>query len=126
MEKCKFVDTPISLGTKLSKEDLGSVTISTLYKQLVGSLMCLTTTRPNITYAVSYISRFMEYPKDSHWKVGKRILRYIASTSTYGLWYTASTDNIVTSDTDSDYADNIDDKKSTSRYVFLLGKNLIS
>jgi hypothetical protein len=51
MEKCKPVDTPISLGSKLSKEYLGSVISSTLYKQLFGSLMYLTTTIPNITYA---------------------------------------------------------------------------
>jgi hypothetical protein len=66
MEKCKPVDTPISLGTKLSKEYLGSVISSTLYKQLVGSPMYPTTTRPDITYATSYISRFMESPKYSH------------------------------------------------------------
>ena len=66
MEKCKPADTLIALGTKLSKEDLGSVVNSTLYKQLVGSLMYLTATRPDITYATSYISRFMEPPKDSH------------------------------------------------------------
>jgi hypothetical protein len=89
MEKCKPADTPISLGNKLSKEDLGSIISSTLYKQLIGSLMYLTTTIPNITYATSYISRFMENPKHSHWKVGKRILKYIAGTTTYGLWYIA-------------------------------------
>jgi hypothetical protein len=96
MEKCKPADTPISLGTKLSKEDLGLVVNSTLYKQLVGSLMYLTTTRPDIAYATSFISRFMESPKDSHWKVGKRILRYIAGTTTYGLWYTTSADSMLT------------------------------
>jgi hypothetical protein len=90
MEKCKPADTPIALGTKLRKEDVGSTVNSTLYKQLVGSLMYLTTTRPDIAYATSFISRFMESPKDSHWKVGKRILRYIAGTTTYGLWYTTS------------------------------------
>jgi hypothetical protein len=126
MEKCKPADTPIALGTKLSKEDLGSVISSTLYKQLVGSLMYLTTTRPDITYATSYISRFMESPKYSHWKVGKRILRYIAGTTTYGLWYTASADSMLTGYTDSDYAGSIDDRKSTSGYAFLFGKNLIS
>jgi hypothetical protein len=126
MEKCKTADTPISLGTKLRKEDLGSVISSTSYKQLVGSLMYLTTTRRDITYATSFISKFMESPKDSHWKVGKRILRYIAGTTTYGLWYTTSADNMITAYTDSDYAGNVDDKKSTSRYAFIFGKNLIS
>jgi hypothetical protein len=53
MEKCKPVDTPIALGTKLSKEDLGSVISSTLYKQLVGSPMYPTITRPDIIYGTS-------------------------------------------------------------------------
>jgi hypothetical protein len=68
----------------------------------------------------------MESPKYSHWKVGKRSLRYIAGTTTYGLWYTASTDSMLTGYTDSDYAGSIDDRKSTSGYAFLFGKNLIS
>ena len=88
--------------------------------------MYLISTRPNITCATSYISKFMEYPKDSHWKVGKRILRYIAGTTTYGLWYTASPDSMLTGYTDSDYAGSIDDRKSTLGYAFLFGKNLIS
>jgi hypothetical protein len=126
MEKCKSADTPISLGTKLSKEDLGSIIICTLYKQLVGSLMYLTTTITDITYATSYISRFIKSHKDSHWKFGKRILRCIAGTTTYGLRYTASTDNMLTSYTDNDYARSIDNTKNTSGYAFLFGKNLIS
>jgi hypothetical protein len=126
MEKCNPVDTPITLGTKLSKEYFGSVISSTLYKQLVGSLMYLTTTRPDITYATSYISRFMESPKYSYWKVGKRILRYIVGKTTYGLWYIDLADNMLTGYTDNDYAGSIDDKKNTSVYVFLFGKNLIS
>jgi hypothetical protein len=89
METCKPNDTPIALGNKLIKEDLGSIISSTLYKKLVGSLMYLTATIPDITYATSYFSRFMESPKDSHWKVGKTILKYIAGTTTYGLWYIA-------------------------------------
>ena len=86
----------------LSKEDLGSIVNSTLYKQLVGSLMYLTATRADITYATSYISSFVESPKDSHWKVGKRILRYIVGTTTYGLWYIASPDSMLVGYTDND------------------------
>ena len=100
---------------------MGTLVNSTLYKQLVGSLMYLTTTKPDIAFATSYISRFIESPKDSHWKVGKRILRYIIGTTTYALWYTASPDSMLTGYIDSDYADSIDDRKSTSGYVFLFG-----
>jgi hypothetical protein len=73
MEECNPVETPIPLGTKLSKKDEGPIVDPTLYKILVGSLLYLTTTRPDIMYAASLVSRYMESPKDSHWKMVKRI-----------------------------------------------------
>ena len=55
---------------------------------MVGNLMYLTATRPDLMYVVSLISRFMDSPTNSHWKVGKIILRYVVGTLGYGLWYT--------------------------------------
>ena len=78
MDKCKPTETPIALGTKLTKNDDGPVGNVTLYKRMVSSLMYLIATRPNLIYVVSLISIFMESPKDSHWKVGKGIMRYVA------------------------------------------------
>ena len=69
MDKCKPAETPIALGTKLTKNGDEPVVNNTLYKQMVGSLMYLTTTRTDLMYVVSLISRFMESPKDSHWNV---------------------------------------------------------
>ena len=66
MDKCKPTETPIALGTKLTKNDDEPIVKNTLYKQMVGSLMYLTATRPDLMYAVSLISIFMESPKDSH------------------------------------------------------------
>ena len=88
--------------------------------------MYLTTTRPNLMYDVSLISRFMESPKDSHWKVGKIILRYVAGTLGYGLWYTHTPDSTLTGYTESDFASSLDDRKITFGYAFHLGTNLIS
>jgi hypothetical protein len=113
MEGCNPTETPIPLGTKLSKKDEGPIVDSTLYKILVGSLLYLTTTRPDIMYAASLVSRFMESPKDSHWKKSKRILRYVAGTLNFGLWYTKSDSNQLYGYTDSDFAGNLDDRKST-------------
>ena len=93
---------------------------------MVGSLMYLTATRPNLMYAINLISRFMESPKESHWKVGKRILRYVAGTLGYGLWYTHTLDITLTGYIDSDFASSLNDRKSTSGYAFHLGTNLIS
>jgi hypothetical protein len=126
MNKCKPPDTPIATCTKLSKQDEGTSIDYTLYKRLVGNLMYLTTTRPYIMYAMSLIFIFMENPKISHWKVGKRILRYIAVTTDYGIWYSNSEDDLVIGYIDSDIAGNVDDRKNTSVYAFLLGTGFIS
>jgi hypothetical protein len=71
MMNSKAAPTPVITGLKLSKEDKGSKVDPTLFKRLVGSLMYLTMTRPDIMYGVSLISRFMETPKESHWKARK-------------------------------------------------------
>ena len=77
-------------------------------------------------YAASLVSRFMESPKNSHWKMEKQILRYVAGTLNFGLWYTKYDSNQLYGYTNSDFAGILDDKKSTSRHVFQLGMNLIS
>jgi hypothetical protein len=126
MEGCNPAETPIPLGTKLSKKDEGPTVDSTLYKTLLDNLLYLTATRPDIMYATNLVSRFMESPKDSHWKMEKRILRYVLGTLNFGLWYTKSDSNQLYGYTDSDFAGSLDDRKSTSRHFFQLGMNLIS
>ena len=66
MINCREAATPIATGTKVSKEDQSPNIDSTLFKKLVGSLIYLTATRPDIMFAVSLISRFMETPKELH------------------------------------------------------------
>eukprot|EP00253_Pinus_taeda_P024503 PITA_24503 len=97
MQECKAAITPTVMGLKLSKEDSSKDFDPSLYKSIVGSLMYLTVTRPDIMFVVSLIFRFMERPKEAHWKVAKRILRYVK-----------------------------DDRKSTSGYVFHMGSGAIS
>ena len=126
MDKRKLANTPIPTCTKLSKNDYSSPVNSTLYKRIVGSLMYLIATRMDIMYGVSLISRFMESPKDSHWKVGKRILRYIVGTTDHGNWYSTFEDNYLVGYTDSAFAGNVDDRKNTFGYAFHMGTCLIS
>jgi hypothetical protein len=126
MEDCDPAETPIPLGTKLSKKHEGPIVDPTLYKSLVGSLLYLTTTRPDIMYVNNLVSRFMESPKDSHWKMEKMILRYVAGTLNFCSWYTQYDDNHLSGYTDNDFAGSLDDRKITSGHVFHLGMNLIS
>lgn len=125
MKKCKPIDAPIDIGTKQSKKDKRPTIDPFLYKKLVGNLMYLTTTRPDIMYGVSLISRFMQSQKGSHWKIGKMILRYTAGTIDYGIFYSTSYSNSLTSYIDSYFLGSLDNQKSTSGYAFQLGTNLV-
>jgi hypothetical protein len=126
MKECNPAETPIPLGTKLSKKDEGPTVDPTLYKILVGSLLYLIATKPDIMYVASLVFRFMESPKNSHRKMVKQIMRYVAGTLKFGLWYTKSDSNQLSGYTDSDFAGSLDDRKSTSEHVLHLGMNLNS
>ena len=82
-----LASTPITTGTKLRKEEKGSNVEATIFKRIFGSLMYMIATRLDIMYSVSFISIFIESPQNSHWQVGKRILRYIVGTMGYGILY---------------------------------------
>nr|XP_027082202.1 uncharacterized protein LOC113704502 [Coffea arabica] len=99
---------------------------SSLYNQIVGSLIYLTITRPDIMHAVSLISRYMESPRETHLLATKRILRYLQGTIEYGLFYKNSEKLGLFGFTDSDYAGDSNDRKSTSGYVFVMGSAAIS
>lgn len=80
------VCNPIVPGQKIGRDEAGDKVDSTLYKQMVGSLMYLTATRPDLMYAVSLITRFMANPTQLHLEVAKRIMHYLKGTMEYGIW----------------------------------------
>lgn len=92
----------------------------TFFKSLVGSLRYLTSTRPDIVYEVSLVSRYMENPTITHLKVAKRILRYIKGTLDFGLFYSISNNFKLEGFCDSDWAGDVDDRKSTTGFVFFI------
>ncbi|KAM7520343.1 hypothetical protein LguiB_019305 [Lonicera macranthoides] len=126
MKDCNSVGTPTEMGLKLVKDPEGKRVDSTIYKQIVGSLMYLTTTRPDIMHAVSLISRYMESPKEMHLLAAKRIFRYLEGTKEFGIFYKKGEKTDLFGFTDSDYAGDQDDRKSTSGYIFMLGSGAIS
>ncbi len=97
-----------------------------MYRQLVGSLNYLTTTRPDIAYSVSILSQFMAKPYESHWKETKKVLRYLKGTLNFGIMYADEFDVELAGYSDSDWARNPDDRKSTTGYVFNIGSGPIS
>lgn len=126
MNDCNPVQIPIVPGTKITRDVEGVKIDSTYYKQMVGSLMYMTATRPDLMYAVSLISRFMEAPTELHHQAVKKILRYLKGTINYGMFYKKSEGKELVSFSDSDYAGDLDDRKSTSGYVFLLSGAAVS
>jgi len=126
MNNCNSVGTPTEVGVKLFKDPEGKRVDSTNYKQIVGSLMYLTATRLDIMYAVSLISRYMENPKEIHLLAAKRIFRYLQGTADFGLLYKKGEHSDLMGFTNSDYAGDQDDRKSTSGYVFMLGTGAVS
>eukprot|EP00253_Pinus_taeda_P004710 PITA_04710 len=126
MQECKAAITPTVMGLKLSKEDSSKDFDPSLYKSIVGRLMYLTATRPDIMFDVSLISRFMERPKEAHWQASKFFLRYVKGTKRLGILYTTSECSNLVGYTDNDWARSVDDRKSTSGYVFHMGSGAIS
>jgi len=109
MDTCKPTPTPIAMGIKLRRDDSTKSVNPTLYKSMVGSLMYLIATHPDIMYAVSLISRFMENPRATHLQIAKRILRYVQETIAYGISYREIDVFKLTRYINSDWAGNSDD-----------------
>lgn len=121
MDDANPVGTPMECGSKLSKHEKGENVDPTLYKSLIGSLRYLTCTRPDILYAVGVVSRYMEAPTTTHFKAAKRILRYIKGTTNFGLHYYSSDNYNIVGYSDSDWSGDLDDRKSTTGFVFFMG-----
>ncbi|KAG6527641.1 hypothetical protein ZIOFF_009766 [Zingiber officinale] len=121
MDNSKSINTPVKCGVKLSKHDEEEKVDPIFFKSLVGSLRYLTCTRPDILYAVGLVSRYMEDPTTTHLKIAKRILRYIKGTIDFGLFYSTSNHFKLEGYSDSDWGGDIDDRKSTTGFVFFMG-----
>ncbi|CAN0920234.1 Retrovirus-related Pol polyprotein from transposon TNT 1-94 [Linum grandiflorum] len=126
MATCKPIATPMALNEKLQQDDGVKKVDGKIYRSLVGSLIYLTHTRPDICHSVSLISRFMNEPSKLHFAAAKRILRYLQGTKQMGLRYKKEEGSKLTGYTDSDWAGSLDDRKSTSGYIFCLGTKPIS
>ncbi|XP_024931078.1 uncharacterized mitochondrial protein AtMg00810-like [Ziziphus jujuba] len=126
MKDCNSVTTPMEKGLKLIKDSGGKMVDSTFYKQIVVSLMYLTIIRPDIMHSVSLINRYMENPKQIHLLAAKRIIRYLRGTMDFGLFYKMGEKSYLYGFTDSDYAGDLDDRRSTSGYLFMMGSATVS
>eukprot|EP00253_Pinus_taeda_P010754 PITA_10754 len=126
MEDCKPTPSPFQSGVNLLVSCTSPDVDATLYRQLVGKLLYLTHPRPDLSFVVGLVARFMQNPRESHWKAAKRILRYVRGTVQFGIHYSAKAAPLLVGFTDSDWAGDPDDRKSTAGYVFTLGSGPIT
>lgn len=128
MTGCNPCTLPMEPRFKLSKTSTAPPTDATAYRSIVGSLRYLVHTRPDISYSVGYVSRFMEAPTTEHLAAVKHILRYIAGTLHYGCMYKRRTNEaaVLNGFSDSDMAGDVDTRKSTTGVLFFFGESLIS
>ncbi|GJV78166.1 putative ribonuclease H-like domain-containing protein [Tanacetum coccineum] len=122
----KTASTPIETQKPLVKDEEASDVDVHLYRSMIGSLMYLTASRPDIMFAVCACSRFQVTPKSSHLSVVKRIFRYLKGKPKLGLWYPRVSLFDLESYSDSDYARANLDRKSTTGGCQFLGRRLIS
>ena len=122
----KIVDTPIEYNCHLNSHDSESLSDATLYGQLVRSLIYLIVTRPDISYAVHVVSQFVAALRSPHYAVVLRILRYLNGTIFDGLHFSSHSSLTLQAHLDADWAGDPTDRRSTTRYCFLIGDSLIS
>ncbi|GKE23700.1 hypothetical protein Tco_1435212 [Tanacetum coccineum] len=118
--------TPMSSNTKLTKDEECESVDSTKYQGMIGSLLYLTASRPDIMFSVCLCSRFQEAPKTFHLEAVKRIFRYIKGTMHLGVWYPKGTDIETIVYADSNHAGDYVDRKSTSGICTFVGCCLTS
>ena len=126
MTDCRPMSTLITTNWMKLHASKGELVDPTLYCQLIGSLMYLVSTRPDLSFAVNTLSQFMVEPRRVHWTTTKHILRYLAGTIDYGLDYRISDGVGLVGFTDSDWAGSVSDRKCTSGCCFSLGSAVVS
>jgi Reverse transcriptase (RNA-dependent DNA polymerase) len=134
MQECNPVSTPLAPGTQLNmamcpasneeKEEM----MKAPYANVVGSLLYLATgTRPDISHAVGVVSRFMKNPGREHWMAVKRILRYLKGTATLGIQFGGPKATLIVNGyVDADWAGDVESRRSTTGYVFMLAGGPVS
>ncbi|KAK6158638.1 hypothetical protein DH2020_005952 [Rehmannia glutinosa] len=127
MEEKAFVKIPMNTSVKMDMDaDDGNAVDQTRYRALIGSLLYLTASMPEITFAVGVCARFQSTPKESHKTTTKRILRYLKGCQEVGLWYPKEGGFKLVGYSDSDYDGCRVDRKSTSGTCQMLGNRLVS
>ncbi|GJT28141.1 retrovirus-related pol polyprotein from transposon TNT 1-94 [Tanacetum coccineum] len=120
------INTPMVEKSKLDKDLQGNPVDATLYRGMIGSLIYLTSSRPDLIYAVCLCARYQAKPTEKHLNAVKRIFRYLKGTINMGLWHLKDTDMSMTAYANAYHAGCQDTRRSTSGSAQFLGDKLVS
>ena len=121
-----MLSTLVNANEKLNASDGLGITDDKKHRSLVGGLLYLSHTCPDIAYGVGMLSRFMSNPSKHHLGAARRVHKYVAGTMNYGIMYKATNNLQLVGYCDSDWAGYLDDQRSITRNVFMLGIRPIS
>ena len=126
LDNATHARTPMAANAKLINDPSCESVDVTLYRSMIGCLLYLTTSRPDIAFSVGVCSRFQSNPRVSHLNAVKRIIKYVGGTCDYGLFYSKESNLSLVGFSDSDWDSNTDDRKSTTGGCFYVGANLVA
>ncbi|GJT83446.1 retrovirus-related pol polyprotein from transposon TNT 1-94 [Tanacetum coccineum] len=126
METCEPANTLMVEKSKLDEDPQGKAVDPTCYRRMIGTLMYLTASRPDLVFVVCMCARYQAKPTEKHLHAVKRIFRYLRGTINMGLWYPKDSCIALTAFADADHAGCQDTRKSTSGSMQLLGDRLVS
>ncbi|XP_022881035.1 uncharacterized protein LOC111398353 [Olea europaea var. sylvestris] len=126
LDSKKHTRTHMSTRLKLGRNPSGKSVDPSLYRSMIGSLLYLTATRPDIAFSVGVCAQFQANPKESHLSSVRRIIRYVSGAVDLGIFYSRDSNLDLAGYFDADWAGNADDRKSTSGGCFYMGSNLVA
>ncbi|KAL0365212.1 UNVERIFIED_CONTAM: Retrovirus-related Pol polyprotein from transposon RE2 [Sesamum angustifolium] len=126
MVSATSVSTPLPLGLKLSATSGTFLKEPDKFRHLIGRLLYLGFTRPDLSFAVQQLSQFLQHPTDQHWTTALHIVRYLKGAPDTGLFFPASNSLHLSAYTDADWGACVDSRRSVTGYCVFLGSSLIS
>jgi hypothetical protein len=126
MEDAEDISTPIGTNGNLDSDTSGNIVDQTMYRPMIGTLLYVTASRPDVMFSVCMCARFQASPRENHLKATKRILRYLKHTQDIGLCYPKGARFKLVGYSDSDYAGDKVERRSTSGTYQLLERSLVS
>ena len=126
LDNAAHARTPMGANAKLTNDPSSESVDVTLYRSMIGCLLYLTASRPDIAFSVGVCSKFQSNPKVSHLNAVKRIIKYVGGTGDYGLFYSKESNLSLASFSDSDWVGNANDRKSTTGGCFYVEANLVA